>query len=282
MKIGRIQNQITNSNLVRNVKKVVKPAVLTAAVALGGLAAGGCTSNKEYREPRFHCEGCDYVVYPGTDLNVAHETLYKQFDLAKNKYDREYIMESAALLEIADENCDEIISAQELRNLRTWDLFHFEKDNTMSLDYMNFEKDYPHSLGIDVRMSPEDLPKCKIDNKYFIFDNKLKISKQGEIRVDIKKSGSGYEVEISHRNYESHKSPEPSYITIYGNDIKYLKISNTRISEISIVDRTKDLNIDLVNVKGEKRSPVSVFKDNTKSHININAVDSKYEFSSID
>ena len=66
------------------------------------------------------------------------------------------------------------------------------------------------------------------------------------------------------------------------NDIKYLKISNTRISEISIVDRTKDLNIDLVNVKGEKRSPVSVFKDNTKSHININAVDSKYEFSSID
>lgn len=290
MKIGRIQNQITNSNLVRNVKKVVKPAVLTAAVALGGLAAGGCTSNKEYREPRFYCKGCDYVVYPGTDLNVAHETLYKQFDLAKHEIEKDNIMESAALLEMADENCDEIISSQELRNLEGWDLNYTKEyvvhdkwcsNPAMFLDYYTLEeKKAEECPGLRIFMSPNDLEKCKIDRNNFTFNNMFKMTKHGGADITIKGSDSKYEFEISGLVHVP--KDEENHIVINGNGVNYLKISNSKITSITIANRTKDLNIDLIDVKGGKFSPVSVYKDNTKSHININAVNSKYEFSSID
>lgn len=280
MKIGRIQNQIINNNLVRNVKKVVKPAVLATTLTLGGLAAGGCGTKYE-KEPHFNCGGCDYVVYPGTDLNVANETLYKLFESEESGYKKDMIMESAALLEIADKNGDEIISREEILNSKGW-FFDYYRDNTMSLYYMDYEINNPHTPGIRVNMSQDDFKKCKIDNNEFIFDDILRISKQGEILVDIKKSGSGYEVEISHDS-DNVIRPEPSYIRILGNDVKYLKISNTRITSIGIDDRTKDLNIDLIDVKGEKLfSPIKIYKNNTKSHININTIDSKYKFMAID
>ena len=286
MKIGRIQNQIINSNLVRNVKKVVKPAVLTAAVALGGLAAGGCETKNE--EPRFYCQGCDYIVYPGTDLNVAHETLYKQFDFAENKNQEEDIMESAALLEIGDSDSNELISGREIRNLEGWSLGYSENyvvhgkhcnEPAMHLHYKTPEDYSRYMSGSRIFISPKDLPKCKIDENTFMFGNIFSISKRGNADITIKGSNSNYEVEIS--GLDRVRPSENNHITINGDGIKYLKISDSKISSIAVVNRSKDINIDLVNVSGKRFSPISIYKKDTKSHININAIDSKYEFESI-
>ena len=290
MKVGRIPSQIINSNLVRNVKKVIRPAAVAATLTLGGLAAGGCSSNNKGPEA-FYCRGCDYVVYPGTDLNVAHETLYKQFDLAKYESDKEDIMESAALLEMADENCDEIISSQELRNLDGWELMYADdygahgkryNEPAMFLSYYNLHEKgkVSNNSGLRIFLPPNELEKCKIDRNNFIFGNTFEMTKNGDADISIKGSKSNYEFEIS--GLEHMPLGEENHIVINGDDIKYMKISNSKISSISISNRTEDLNIDLIDVKGRMFSPVSVFKDNTKSHININAVDSKYEFSSID
>lgn len=290
MRISRIQNQIINSNLVRKAKKIIKPAAVAATLTLGGLAAGGCSSNNKGPEA-FYCKGCDYVVYAGTDLNVAHETLYKQFDLAKYENHKEDIMESAALLEMADENCDEIISSQELRNLDGWDLWpvlakeyvvHNKrgKDPAMFLNYHEPGDYSRYSAGPRIFISPNDLEKCKIDRDNFMFGNMFRMTKHGNADITIKGSKSDYEVEIS--ELDRVRPSENNHIIINGDDIKYMKISDSKITSISISNRTKDLNIDLIDVKGGMFSPVSIHKNNTKSNIIINAVDSKYEFSSID